>query len=151
MFSSFKDIKNIANFKILNCIYLLFDIKNAFKNAANYIFIILLILIRISFIVFVCHDYFKIKMLIQQMDYEKNINNTENIKEKEFQKLEINEIKNEINKDNNENLNLDGDKALNNLILNKKRIYIKTTINNNQDSKRKLKIKAFKHCLQIKN
>ena len=144
MFSNFKDIKNIANFKILNCIYLLFDIKNAFKNAANYIFIILLILIRISFIVFICHDYFKIKILVQQMDYKKNINNTENIKEKECTKLEINEIKNEINKNNNENLNVNGDKALNNLILNKKRIYIKTTINNNQDSKRKLKIKKVK-------
>jgi len=144
MFSNFKDIKNIANFKILKCIYLLFDIKNAFKNAANYIFIILLILIRVSFIVFICNDYFKIKILVQQMDYEKNINNTENIKEKEYPKLEIDEIKNEINKDNNENLNLDGDKALNNLILNKKRIYIKTTINNNQDSKRKLKIKKVK-------
>ena len=144
MFSNFKDIKNIANFKILNCIYLLFDIKNAFKNAANYLFIILLILIRISFIVFICHDYFKIKILVQQMDYKKNINNTENIKEKECTKLEINEIKNEINKNNNENLNVNGDKALNNLILNKKRIYIKTTINNNQDSKRKLKIKKVK-------
>lgn len=94
MFSNFKDIKNIANFKILKCIYLLFDIKNAFKNAANYIFIILLILIRISFIVFICHDYLKIKMFIQQIDNEENINNTENIKENP--KLEINEIKMKI-------------------------------------------------------
>ena len=61
MYSNFKNIKNIANFKMLECIYLLFDKTNIFKNSSNYMMIILMTLSIISLFDFICHNYLKIK------------------------------------------------------------------------------------------
>ena len=44
LFSNFKDIRNIGNFKMLSCIKLFLNKNNLIKNAANYMLVILLIL-----------------------------------------------------------------------------------------------------------
>ena len=61
LFSNFKDIRNIGNFKMLKCNKLFFNINNIFKNSANYMLIILFILSIASIIVFIFYDYKKIK------------------------------------------------------------------------------------------
>ena len=48
MFYNFKNINNIANFKMLECINLFFDKKNIFKNSSNYMMMLLLILSAVS-------------------------------------------------------------------------------------------------------
>ena len=66
MYSNFKNIKNIANFKMLGCIYLLFDKKNIINNSSNYMMLLLLILSLVSLFDFTCHHYLKIKNKINQ-------------------------------------------------------------------------------------
>ena len=61
LFSNFKDIRNIGNFKMLKCIKLLFNKNNIFKNSANYMLIILFVLSIVSIIAFKFYDYKKIK------------------------------------------------------------------------------------------
>ena len=56
MYSNFKNIKNIANFKMLECIYLLFDKTNIIKNSSNYMMIILMTLSIVSLFDFICHN-----------------------------------------------------------------------------------------------
>ena len=84
LISNFKDVKNIANIKMLKCLNLFFDKKNIFKNYANYLFILLSILSFISVFVFSCSDYQKIKDIANEMNNtEKSnsniISNTNNI------------------------------------------------------------------------
>ena len=66
MYSNFKNIKNIANFKMLGCIYLLFDKKNIINNSSNYMMLLLLILSVVSLFNFTCHHYLQIKNKINQ-------------------------------------------------------------------------------------
>ena len=66
LISNFKDIKNIANFKMLKCLNLLFDKSNIFNNSANYILILLLNLYIISIFSFICYNRIKIKKFIDQ-------------------------------------------------------------------------------------
>ena len=74
MFSNFKDIKNIANIKMLTCSHLLFDKKNIFKNSANYMLLILFILSIISIFVFIYYNYKRIKKFINNIIIENNFN-----------------------------------------------------------------------------
>ena len=64
LFSNFKNINNIANFKMLKCIYLIFDLKNIFKNTANYMMLFLFSLSKIALFIFMCHNNTKIKEYI---------------------------------------------------------------------------------------
>ena len=79
LYSNFKDIKNIGNFQLLKCRYLLFDLHQIFKNSANYIIVILLIVSIIALFSFICYNNLKIEKIIIRMSHEKEGNN-ENIK-----------------------------------------------------------------------
>ena len=65
LFSNFKDIRNIANFKMLKCIKLFFNKNNIFKNMSNYMMIILFILSIISIFIFAFYVYKKINEFLQ--------------------------------------------------------------------------------------
>ena len=95
LLDNFKDIRNIANFKMISCINLLFDKNNIFKNSANYMLIILLVLSIISVFVFCFHNYKKIKNYITQFLIQKK--NNVNIRENN-NIIEINKIKENKNK-----------------------------------------------------
>ena len=71
LLSNFKNIKNIANFKLLNCYYLLLNAYYIFKNSANYIVAILIILGIISLFSFICYDIIKIKNFNNQNEKKK--------------------------------------------------------------------------------
>ena len=94
MYSNFKNIKNIANFKMLECIYLLFDKTNIIKNSSNYMMIILMTLSIVSLFDFICHNYLKIKNNINEFSM-----NVVSIQKQN----EINNINNNINKINSSN------------------------------------------------
>ena len=81
LFSNFKNIKNIGNFKMLECKHLLFDKKNIFKNSANYMMILLFIISLISLFRFLCYNNKNIKKFIINFGKEgeretKNENNS---------------------------------------------------------------------------
>ena len=59
LFSNFKDIGNIANFKMLTCLNLLFDKNNLFNNSFNYIAAILVTLSGISITVYASYNNIK--------------------------------------------------------------------------------------------
>ena len=111
LISNFKDIRNIGNFKMLKCYYLLFDINNAFKNLANYILIILLILSMSSIVIYIFHNHPKIKEYIGQLTKKHNINKEidiigkNNIKEKSKPKKDNDEKIKEIKKRKSKNKN----------------------------------------------
>ncbi len=129
-FSNFKNIKNIGNFKMLSCIQLFFYKNEIFKNIANYMLIILLILSLVLILVFSLHDSKKIKILIDIIakmscfKFEnKNIKTTDTIYK---------------------NLN----KSKNNNII-KERIKVKIKIKNNNQKKAKKKYnKKYKKKMQ---
>ena len=76
LFSNFKDIRNIANFKLLTCWNLLLEKNNIFKNSSNYIAVILFILSILSIIIFICYDFTKTNNYINTLSKEnKPINN----------------------------------------------------------------------------
>ena len=100
LFSNFKDIRNIANFKMLSCIKLFFNTHNIFKNSANYIFIMLLILNIISIFIFSLYDYKKIQNFINNNE-EKN-NKKKNLENIMTTNNEKNKIEN-INKNSTDN------------------------------------------------
>ena len=118
LFSNFKDINNIGNFKMLSCIKQFFNTKNMLKNLSNYMFIILFILNINSILIFLFYDYKKIQEFI--INIEKK-----NIKRKMIEKMmTINDKKNQINKlYNNSNIIRS---ALNIKNMNKKKIKKKT-------------------------
>ena len=64
LFSNFEDIKNIANFKMMKCIPLLFNKNNLFINSSNYLMIALFILSIISLFWFVFKNKIEIKKII---------------------------------------------------------------------------------------
>ena len=100
LISNFKDINNIANVKMLKCIHLLFDKKKFFKNSANYMLIILLIMSLIALFVFIFYNKKKIEAFMNQILTDKILNkkdinivyNTQNdIIEKNNRKININQ------------------------------------------------------------
>ena len=80
LLDNFKNIKNIGNFKMLNCIDLFSNQNNIFKNTSNYIMIILLALSIATIFVFIFINYNQIKKFVFQIN-NKNIktNETDNI------------------------------------------------------------------------
>ena len=74
LLSNFKNIKNIANFKMLNCIYLMFNKKNIFFNSSNYIFIFLFIFGIISIYRFIFCNYPLITKNLNEIWKEKTFN-----------------------------------------------------------------------------
>ena len=102
LFSNFKDIRNIGNFKMLSCIRLFFEKKNIFKNLANYMLIILFTLNLISIIAFFLNDISKIKEFINYKEKKNNFklknNKNNNIQSNHYQM--INFIKKKKNKNN---------------------------------------------------
>ena len=61
LFSNFKDIRYIGNFKMLSCLKLFLKQKDLFKNSANYMLVILFILSFLSILIFTFHDKKMIK------------------------------------------------------------------------------------------
>ena len=93
--SNFKDVKNIGNFNILKCIYLLFKADNILKNSSNYMALILLVLSLISKFVYCFRDKKKIKDYIKINHNQ--INNNKDDKSKDTNKaLVINKNKKKI-------------------------------------------------------
>ena len=145
LFSNFKDIRNIGNFEMLNCIDLLFDKNNIFKNSANFLLISLSLLSIASLFVFIFYDRIKIKNYINSISVE-NIKKKKKMKKKKINKNIINipekKVKNIINQNEIRKVN----KSKNNKnILNMNKNLIKNDkINNNlyQDSKIILKNKT---------
>ena len=102
MISNFKNIKNIGNFKMLKCWNLLIDKKNIFKNSANYMVAILLILNFISIITFTCCNVNYIKKMLSQFK-NKNffIKNNNKLNNKKINKINNNKLTNNFNKNKN--------------------------------------------------
>ena len=163
LFSNFKNIKNVANFQMLKCIYLIFNLKNIFKNTANYMMLFLYTFSKIALFVFMCYNNNKIKEYIKQfsLNKKKGINNNNitdiNNKKKEENKImgkssiltleknESNSLKNMLNNNNKiVNLNLN---AVNNnkLIIDKNAKSSQRRLkgkNNNKNIKQKTKSKS---------
>ena len=101
LLKNFKDIKNIANFEMLKCIYLMFDKINFFKNTSNYLMIILLIISIIAIFIFSFRDYSIITKKLNSFNKNKGSNKKEKIidnKKKNKQKRnKINLALNDIN------------------------------------------------------
>ena len=139
LLNNFVDIHNIANIKVLKCIKSFFNKNNMFKNAANYLMIILFLLGTTSVFVFCFYNKIKIKEHLNQICLEnildkgkiKVFNGNKNKKEKKISnnnklKLKGNEppkIKNknkkqnkknkvQFNNSNNNNLNKEKSKKL---------------------------------------
>ena len=137
LISNFKDIKNIANIKMLKCLNLFLDKKNIFKNYANYLFMLLFILSFITLVVFPCYSYQKIKNTANEINNSINTNNeiisiTNDINQKKIQRKK--NIKKKIIFNNN-----NGESKRKILINQKKRI--KKNLNNSNQQK----------CLKLKN
>ena len=72
LLSNFKNIDNIANIKMLNCLNLFLNIDNILINSANYMLIILLILSLISIFGFLFYNNTTIKNYFWQIIEERN-------------------------------------------------------------------------------
>ena len=140
LFSNFKDIRNIANYKMLSCINLLFDIKNIFKNSSNYIIATLLSLSVIAIFVFVFHDNLKIKIYINQLMKQKS-NSKKTFKKKNIIET-FNNQKNKQKKSLNNNIGNKNNKKNINIIT--KRIKKENIIQNNKIKSINLNSKSIK-------
>ena len=102
LYSNFKDIRNIGNFKMLHCIKLFLNESNKFKNLSNYMLLLLLILSVISILSFSFNDFKKIIEFLNNIEMKKsNKIMNENIKTSNNEK---NQIK-IINKNNSNIIN----------------------------------------------
>ena len=151
LYSNFKNIKNIANFKMLKCTKLLLDKSNIFKNAANYLTVILLIISFIAISLLVCYNIVKIKNFINQLlkenkDDKKNGNNIIK-KVKKFGIGKKKSFKNNLNNNLNQNINLNLNEGETKKISHKNRYN-----NNNKTNKRKNKsrIRFLNNQIEIK-
>ena len=140
LISNFKDIKNIANIKMLKCLNLFLDKKNIFKNYANYLFILLFILSFITLVVFPCYSYQKIKNTANEINNSINTNNeiisiTNDINQKKIQR------KNNIKKKTIFNNNGESKRKM---VINKKNRIKKNQTNSNQQKSLKLKNQSTK-------
>ena len=64
LFESFTNFKNLANIKVLKCYKLIFNLNKFKHNYANFILIPIIILFLITFFIFYCHDYYKLKKIL---------------------------------------------------------------------------------------
>ena len=55
--SNFMNTNNFANFKLIKCIHLLFNLNNLLKNSANYLILIIIIISIITIFIFTLCDY----------------------------------------------------------------------------------------------
>ena len=135
-FSNFYDINNIANFKMLECIKLLFDKKNIFNNAANYMLIILLLFRISTAVVFCFHNNLKIKKDINKIYNETNIKEIKDETKKQRQKLTKNEDGKEKKKHKQPKKKLKKKKRRKSYFKKKAKNIIETTniVNNNEES-----------------
>ena len=158
LISNFKDIKNIANFKLLNCYYLIFDKNNISKNLSNYTTTILIIFSIVSIFSFICHDYIKAKNIINQFERNKKRNNTI------IKNILTNNIKNKKKLTNNNNILTQNNnnqrnvrKNLSNVKKNNKRFsnlpfgYQFCNLNFNKNIKRQSAIKKFNNPKESNN
>ena len=149
LYSNFKDIKNIANFKMMKCAYLFLNKKNIFKNSANYILIIILFLSIITIIRFSSYSYGVIKNEINKIYKSKKIKeNNQIIKNKKIKNRIGNKKSTKINKINN--MQDKSDLETNNRMV--KNILI--NVNKNEkiiNDPNELKTKAKKKTIKIKN
>ena len=126
LYSNFKDIRNIGNFKMLHCIKLFLNESNKFKNLSNYILLLLLILSVISILSFSFNDFKKIKDFLNNIEMKKsNKIMNENIKTSNNEK---NQIK-IINKNDSNIINFKKIKKKKKKL--KKKINIKNNFNKN--------------------
>ena len=79
LLSNFKDIKNIANFKMLNCLHLLFNKNNILNNSSNYLFLLLFILNTLTVFIFLFYNRIKIKKFIDQFSKVNHNDDDDNI------------------------------------------------------------------------
>ena len=75
LLDNFKNINNIANFKMLNCLNLFFNKNNFFKNTSNYLMIILFIISIISIYSFIFRTNFDKHIFIEDKQNKENIDN----------------------------------------------------------------------------
>ena len=101
LISNFMDINNFGNFKLIKCFNLLIDKKNIFKNTANYLIIIILIISIVTLFIFLFMDYLKIKNTINKF-FVANKTDKNNKITKNNSKSNI-LLNNYINKENNSN------------------------------------------------
>ena len=94
LLSNFKDIKNIGNFKMLKCLYLIFQKENIFKNSSNYIILFIFLLSLVAIFFFAYYDYMYIKKIIEEIIKKKNM--------KKVNRIETKNIN--INKKQNKNI-----------------------------------------------
>ena len=134
LYSNLKDIKNIGNFKMLKCKYLIFKAKSFLENSANYITMILFVLSIIAIFVFIFISYVKIKEIIIKFSLRKKekINNeiiffNNNNKKKNINQLDNINSKIEV-KNNIINSKINAKQKVNKT---KKRSRKKTKFNNN--------------------
>ena len=74
LISNFKDIRNIANFKMLKCTHLLFNKDNIFKNSANYIIVIILFISILAIFIIAFYNFNKIIGYITQLEKQLKFN-----------------------------------------------------------------------------
>ena len=98
LFSNFKDIRNIGNFKMLSCMHLFFAFNNIFKNSSNYMFVILFTLNVISILTFLFYDKRKIEKLIKEQTKEKITIETQNNEKNQIINFNINQNNKKIRK-----------------------------------------------------
>ena len=128
LLSNFVDINNIMNIKLLKCINLIFDIRNIFKNSANYLLVFLFILSVITISIFKFYNYIRFKKMIKK------------ISNKRIQK-HLSKNKNLINDKNKKNTNKN--RRYETLLDSRKRksvnigILGQNNINNNESKKKK--------------
>ena len=111
LFANFKNIKNVGNFQMLKCIYLLFDKSKIFINSSNYMNIFLFIISTIGIFIFLCYDRKKLKIFINRIIKENksintninsiNIKKTKNFKKNSKKKLIQSTFRKNINPNNN--------------------------------------------------
>ena len=134
LYSNFKNIKNIGNFKMLKCFNLLLGADNIFKNFANYILMILFPLSVISLFVFLCYNYNQIKKIINQFWMQKKLKfgtikkiNNLNIKN---ENKKIKKVKNKNHQNFNNQL-----KGKNKIINNRKKLNLNLKQNKQKNPK----------------
>ena len=88
LFRNFKDIKNIGNFIILKCLYLIFQKENIFKNSSNYIILFIFLLSIFTILFFVYHDYLYINRIIEGIIKKKNMKKFNRFETKNINKIQ---------------------------------------------------------------
>ena len=118
LYSNFKDIRNIGNFKMLHCIKLFLNESNKFKNLSNYMLLLLLTLSVISILSFSFNDF---KKIIEFLN---------NIEMKKSNKIMYENIKTSNNKKNqNKIINKNNSNIINSKKIKKKKKKLKKKIN----------------------